>query len=69
MNKLDFVLIIMRKPWSASVKGCLKEHIIEFGLFLGSLEKGLRKQRLLLDWVLSENEGNFMIVYFRKSYQ
>lgn len=65
MNKLELFLIVVRNPWSASVKGRMKEPITEFGLLLGNLEKDLRKQRFLLHWMLSKSKSNSMTEYFR----
>lgn len=61
MNRLDLFLIIMREPRSISIYECFEELMIDFGLSLGNVEKGLRKRRLLQDWVLSENKGNSML--------
>lgn len=38
-----------KEPWGISGKGCQKQPSIGFGLWLGDLGKGLRKQGLPLD--------------------
>lgn len=51
-----------------SNRGCSKEMVPGFGVWLGDFGEDLRNQRFDLDWILSKNKDNSMNGHLNKCY-